>query len=109
MICLCLPDDNALLPQNWVSWGFDQKNIVEDNTSMHITFFVGVTLCIVVTGFFWTYLPDYKNRHWAQREAFLELRRREALGLPAIDANLVAPENIELPSDEELAGVEIII
>lgn len=51
----------------------------------------------------------YRMRHWAQREAFLELRRREALGLPAIDANLIDPEKIELPSEEEIGNFEIII
>lgn len=51
----------------------------------------------------------HRMRHWAQREAFLELRRREALGLPAIDANLIDPEKIELPSEEEIGNFEIII
>jgi NADH dehydrogenase (ubiquinone) 1 beta subcomplex subunit 11 len=46
---------------------------------------------------------------WSQREAFLELRRREAAGLPLIDCNLVEPSKISLPSDEELGTTEIII
>lgn len=46
---------------------------------------------------------------WAQREAFLQLRKREAEGLPLIDPNLVDAEKIELPSDEELGNTEIII
>ena len=48
-------------------------------------------------------------RDWAQREAFLELRRREALGLPAIDPDLIPLDKIELPDDEELGNREIII
>lgn len=46
---------------------------------------------------------------WAQREAYLQLRHREAEGLPLIDPNLVDPEKIELPDDEELGKTEIII
>lgn len=46
---------------------------------------------------------------WYQREAFLELRRREAAGLPLIDGNLVEPSKITLPSDEELGNTEIVI
>ena len=48
-------------------------------------------------------------KDWAQREAFLEIRRREAEGLPHVDANLVDPDNFELPSDEELGDTKIII
>ncbi|KAK8395819.1 hypothetical protein O3P69_005733 [Scylla paramamosain] len=95
--------------QNWVSWGFDRFSQVEDNSTMHMTFFVAITLCIVTTGFIWSYLPDFRMRDWAQREAFLELRRREALGLPAIDPDLVPLDKIELPADEELGSREIII
>lgn len=46
---------------------------------------------------------------WAQREGYLQLRRREELGLPVIDPNLVDISKFELPSDEELARTEIII
>uniref|UniRef100_A0A6M2DZ28 NADH dehydrogenase [ubiquinone] 1 beta subcomplex subunit 11, mitochondrial n=1 Tax=Xenopsylla cheopis TaxID=163159 RepID=A0A6M2DZ28_XENCH len=76
---------------------------------MHCVFFFSITLCIVFGGFAWTYAPDHSLRHWAQREAFLELRRREELGLPLIDKNLVDPSQIVLPTDEELGDTEIII
>ncbi|GLV35981.1 NP15.6 [Carabus blaptoides fortunei] len=33
-------------------------------------------------------------RDWAQREAFLELRRREKAGLPLVDANLIDPSTV---------------
>lgn len=46
---------------------------------------------------------------WSVREAFLQVHRREKLGLPVIDKNLVDPSLIELPSDEELGDTEIII
>lgn len=48
-------------------------------------------------------------REWAQREAYLELARREAAGLPLVDPNLIDPSKIELPTDEELGDTEIII
>lgn len=48
-------------------------------------------------------------RDWAQREAYLEMRRREAAGLPYIDRNLIPEENVVLPTDEELGETEIII
>lgn len=60
-------------------------------------------------GFYLSYMPDLNLRDWATREAFLELRRREAAGLPLIDPNLVPPENIVLPTDEELGDTDIII
>uniref|UniRef100_A0A7R9JS95 NADH dehydrogenase [ubiquinone] 1 beta subcomplex subunit 11, mitochondrial n=1 Tax=Timema genevievae TaxID=629358 RepID=A0A7R9JS95_TIMGE len=59
--------------------------------------------------FIFAYVPDFQLRDWAQREAFLELRRREQLGLPPIDRNLIDPEKIILPTDEELGDTEIII
>jgi len=54
-------------------------------------------------------LPDFNLRDWSVREALIELRRREAAGLPLIDQNLIPPEKIVLPSDEELGDTEIII
>jgi NADH dehydrogenase (ubiquinone) 1 beta subcomplex subunit 11 len=76
---------------------------------MNQTFFFSVTLGLVVAGFYLAYTPDNFQKDWAQREAFLELRRREAAGLPPIDFNYADPANIELPSDEELGDMEIII
>ena len=51
----------------------------------------------------------YRDHAWAQREAYLELERREKAGLPLIDPNMIDPANIDLPSEEELADFEIII
>ncbi|CAL4143526.1 unnamed protein product, partial [Meganyctiphanes norvegica] len=104
-----LEDVIPAVSKNWVSWGFSYASEEEDNTMMHMTFFASVTLCLVVTGFVWTYLPDYKMGDWAQREAFLELRRREAEGLPLIDPNIVPVDAFELPEDDELGETEIII
>lgn len=95
--------------KNWVSYGFEKKSEADDKRNMHSIFFVSVTLCLVGIGFVWAYLPDYNLRDWAQREAFLELRRREAQGLPLVDPNLIDPSKIELPSDSELGDTEIIV
>ncbi|KAJ9599801.1 hypothetical protein L9F63_026350 [Diploptera punctata] len=95
--------------QNWVSYGFDHKNEKDDLNAMHSTFFFSITLCIVFGGLIFTYYPDVMLRDWSQREGYLELRRREELGLPLIDRNLIDPEKNSLPSDEELGETEIII
>lgn len=71
--------------------------------------FFTVTLGLVGGGFIMMYFPDHRLRDWTQREAYIELARREALGLPAIDPNLVPPENVHLPTEEELGDFEIII
>ncbi|PNF24875.1 hypothetical protein B7P43_G10143 [Cryptotermes secundus] len=102
-------ESTAVSKKNWVSYGFDFKNEEDDRNAMHSAFFFSITLCIVFGGFVFTYYPDVMLRDWSQREAYLELRRREALGLPPIDRNLIDPSKIVLPSDEELRGTEIII
>jgi len=51
----------------------------------------------------------FRDVAWAQREAYLELARREEGGLPLIDANLIESSRVALPSDEELGDFEIII
>ncbi|XP_067013531.1 NADH dehydrogenase [ubiquinone] 1 beta subcomplex subunit 11, mitochondrial [Anabrus simplex] len=95
--------------KNWVSYGFDFENQESDRNALHSTLFFSVTCCLVFGGFILSYLPDFQNRDWAQREAFLELRRRESEGLPLIDRNLLDPDSISLPSDEELGETEVII
>ncbi|XP_066247738.1 NADH dehydrogenase [ubiquinone] 1 beta subcomplex subunit 11, mitochondrial [Euwallacea similis] len=95
--------------KNWVSYGYEYENKADDRRAMHSIMFAGVTLCMVVVGFIWAYAPDYNLRDWAVREAFLELRRREAAGLPLIDPNFIPAEKIKLPSDEDLGDMEIII
>lgn len=46
---------------------------------------------------------------WVKRESYIELRRREAAGLPLIDKNLIPVEKIKLPTDDELGDTKIII
>lgn len=94
---------------NWVSYGFHYKSQEEDTNAHHSSFFFSVTLCLVFGGFAWAYAPDVHMRDWAQREAFLELRRRERANLPLIDPNFVERKSVKLPSESELCDVEIII
>lgn len=95
--------------KNWVSYGYEYTSKEDDRNAMHSIMFASVTLCLTVGGFFFAYMPDYSLRDWAQREAFLELKRREAKGLPLIDPNFIDPAKIKLPSDEELGNIEIIV
>jgi NADH dehydrogenase (ubiquinone) 1 beta subcomplex subunit 11 len=76
---------------------------------MHATGFFSITLCIVGGIFMFAYMPDYNNKNWAERQAFLELRRREDQGLPLIDPNYIQPELMNLPSEEDLDDLEIVI
>lgn len=95
--------------KNWVSYGFEAKSEADDVNSMKASFFFSVTLCLVFGTFVWSYLPDPQLRNWAQREAYLELRRREKAGCDLISADYIDPRKVVLPSDEELSNQEIII
>lgn len=95
--------------KNWVYWGWDTKSKVEDENAMHATMFFSVTLCLVGCTFVYFYQPDFLGRDWAQREAYLELRRREAAGLEPVCPDYIDPSLFNLPSDEELGDTEIII
>lgn len=95
--------------KNWVYWGFDTQSRTDDDNFMKASFFFSITLCLVWGSFVYFYQPDPLLRDWSQREAYLELRRREAAGLEPIDANYIDPAKIELPSDEDLGSLEIII
>jgi len=90
--------------ENWVSLGYDYHNR-QDDAAMHrlmgfLTVFQLMALC-----FYWNYNTDFKKHDWAQREAYLEIARREALGLPLIDPDYIPPEKMLLPTDEELAAL----
>uniref|UniRef100_A0A182KIG7 NADH dehydrogenase [ubiquinone] 1 beta subcomplex subunit 11, mitochondrial n=1 Tax=Anopheles christyi TaxID=43041 RepID=A0A182KIG7_9DIPT len=95
--------------RNWVSYGFDRKDETNDRSAMNASFFFTVTLCLVLGSAYWAYVPDPQLQDWSQREAYLELRRREAAGLEPISKDFVDPAQIVLPSDEELANTEIVI
>ncbi|KFB35904.1 AGAP007380-PA-like protein [Anopheles sinensis] len=100
---------SATTGKNWVSYGFDRKDETNDRSAMNASFFFSVTLCLVLGSVYWAYVPDPQLQDWSQREAYLELRRREAAGLEPISKDFVDPAQIVLPSDEELGNTEIII
>jgi len=95
--------------ENWISYGYSLVDRDEDEWSHHMVMFFGITVMIISTTLFFGYYPDFKDTAWSQREAYLELARREKEGLPLIDANFIDPAKINLPTDEELGDFEIIV
>lgn len=95
--------------KNYQHFGFDPNDRDWDINIRNATMFFTITIGIVLTGFFMTYGPQRKLKDWTVREAYIELARREALGLPPIDRNYVPEDQVELPTDEELGDFEIII
>lgn len=97
--------------KNWVSWGFNTRDKEDDRNTTHATFFFSTTVCIVFASFVWYYQPDFTRQDWAQREAYLVLRRREAAGEDPVCKDYIDPAVMaqQLPSDEELGDTEIII
>ena len=85
-------------------------NRVEDNQQFHFFCFLiaGMTIYPIL---FFTYRRDTggHKKNWVRREAMLVLLAREAAGVPLIDRNFVDPAKLELPTDEELDGAEVII
>lgn len=102
-------EEAHLKSKNWVSYGWEHHDKDEDRARMKSAFFLTITLGIVVCGTVLAYEPDRHMRNWAQREGFLRLREREQAGLVPIDPNYYDPATIELPTEEELEGFEIIV
>jgi len=90
--------------EHWVSFGHDYHDRIADLAVHRLLSFMTV-LQIALLLFICNYKPDPKNRDWALREAYLEIARREALGLPLIDPDYIPPEKMLLPSDEELIAL----
>lgn len=95
--------------KNWVSYGFSVDDYEEDRFHMHVVCFSGISLMFCVGGFLLIYRPDDLGKDWAQREAYIQLRHREKLGLPLIDPDYIPEDKIILPSDEELGDTEIVV
>ncbi|XP_017493790.1 PREDICTED: NADH dehydrogenase [ubiquinone] 1 beta subcomplex subunit 11, mitochondrial-like, partial [Rhagoletis zephyria] len=93
--------------KNWISYGFDFIDPANDRSLMNFTFFTMITMGFVVFTYIIYYFPDFVLHDWAIREGFLELDRRERLGLPLIDRNLVDPATLDLPTDEELGDYKV--
>jgi len=92
-----------------MSFGYSLVDRDEDEWANHLMMFSLITVLMCWGSFFVAYYPDFKDIEWAQREAYLELERREKNGLPLIDPNFIDPEKFELPSEEELGDFEIVI
>jgi len=91
-------------PENWVSSGFDYHDRLKDIAQMRqYAFWIVFNPILFMFGL--NYWPDRDQRNWIQREAFLELARREHYGLPLIDPDYIPPEKMLLPSDEELEAL----
>lgn len=86
---------------HWVPLGFDYTSPRADKWLFHEMVF-GLCAGLTISLFVWVNMPDLRLREWAKREAFLRTHKREALGLPLIDKNIVDPERIVLPTEEEL-------
>uniref|UniRef100_A0A8J2RKA5 NADH dehydrogenase [ubiquinone] 1 beta subcomplex subunit 11, mitochondrial n=1 Tax=Daphnia galeata TaxID=27404 RepID=A0A8J2RKA5_9CRUS len=95
--------------KKWMNYGFSATDETEDIATTHLVSFFGITVAIVGTVLAYMYGPDHALRDWAQREAYLLVREREAMGLPHIDPNYTDESTIVLPSEEELGDFEIII
>merc|ERR1711976_8670 len=88
--------ESKLSEKNWISFGYEIVDRDADEWSHHMIMFATITVVLVLGGFLMAYMPDYRMKDWAQREAYLELHRREAAGLPLVNPDLVDPAKIEL-------------
>jgi len=87
--------------QNWISLGNDYYDRHTDIAVHRILCFLFMFQIISIV-FIVCYTPDFMMRDWTSREAYLEIARREAMGLPLIDPDYIPPSKMLLPSDEEL-------
>ncbi|NWS15787.1 NDUBB dehydrogenase, partial [Pachyramphus minor] len=71
-----------------------------DVLNMRAVFFAGVSVAIVLGSVFLHYLPDYRLTQWARREAEIQVRERERLGLPLLTSNYYDPARLSLPPPE---------
>uniref|UniRef100_T1JFL1 NADH dehydrogenase [ubiquinone] 1 beta subcomplex subunit 11, mitochondrial n=1 Tax=Strigamia maritima TaxID=126957 RepID=T1JFL1_STRMM len=102
-------EEKILQKKDWVSYGYDYTNETQDRIAAHLTWFGGLSLALIGGSFLVRYMPDYRMKDWAVREAFLEIHRRETNGLPLIDEDLIPRDKIILPTEEELVDTEVII
>uniref|UniRef100_A0A131XMJ9 NADH dehydrogenase [ubiquinone] 1 beta subcomplex subunit 11, mitochondrial n=1 Tax=Hyalomma excavatum TaxID=257692 RepID=A0A131XMJ9_9ACAR len=96
-------------PRYWISYGYSTEDYHEDNDAHHILMFTSISVVLCGCVLLFMYAPDFKDEDWLEREASLELDRREKLGLPLVDPNLIDPSRVVLPPEEELEGFEIIL
>lgn len=107
-------DQGAKMRREWIPFGWDVHDEHHDYVQWHRWNFWSLTVTLVyLSAFCYCMLPDriIGERDWAQREAFMELARREAEGLSLISKDYIPPTQValSLPSDEELGNTPIII
>jgi len=90
--------------EHWVSFGYNYHDRIDDVGQHRLYGFLCIFQLILIV-FMANYYPDFKRRDWGHREAYLEIARREALGLPLIDPDYIPPEKMLLPTDEELRAL----
>lgn len=95
-------DTDYLNRKDWISHGYSMIDEDEDRIDYHIWMFLVFTLFFGGIGWIIAYKPTAQGVDWISREAALELRRRERLGLPLINPDLIPRERIVLPTEEEL-------
>lgn len=98
---------NPDLRQFWHSYGFDNFDQKADKFYAHIVAFLWCTVVWAVFAISKYYRHDIPLNDWALREAYMEIKRREDLGLPLIDRNYIPPEKVRLPTEEELEGKQV--
>ena len=94
--------------QAWYGYGMAPWNKKLDFFDTHYMISLMV-LTLVLPVFIFSYRHDHLKRHWRRREAMLLIIEREKAGIPYVDRNYVDPAKLELPTDEELNGAEVII
>jgi len=91
---------------HWTTLGYDWINPLRDKYQFHETIFLSMLgFFLALYGIY--YGPDLKHKEWARREALFRIAKREALGLPLIDRNIVDPERVVLPTEEELVDFPV--
>lgn len=102
------PDDfrNPERLGHWKSLGFDYTNPTIDKYMAHEAVFIFMAGFLICT-WLYAYGPDMKYKEWAKREAFLRTHKREALGLPLIDRDVIDPERMVLPTEEEIGDYDV--
>lgn len=99
--------------ENELSKGWEHKGLYphdrwRDGVAWHM---YTASFAILFVGFFWwyRYMPDITKRHWSVREAYLVLHERESKNMDPIPRDYVDPDKLDLPTDEELGDMRIII
>lgn len=96
--------------KNWISYGYDYVDKRTDRWWNSYSLLTMISIFMCTFGFIAMYYPDYRLETWATREAYLEMARRKQLGMkPYISKDYANPDNIVLPTEEELEGFQIIL